>query len=82
MARLMYGAGLGLMECFRLRRKDVDHERGQIADREGKGDKDRYLMLPAATREPFLQRIEWRRALHAAAAFGEHVYQPKNPGQP
>jgi gluconolactonase len=49
MARLMYGAGLRLMECCRLRMKDVDLERGQLTVRGGKGDKDRYVMLPVAT---------------------------------
>jgi integron integrase len=66
MARLMYGAGLRLMECCRLRMKDVDLERGQLTVRGGKGDKDRFVMLPECTREPLLQRMEWRSALHAA----------------
>jgi integron integrase len=66
MARLMYGAGLRLMECCRLRMKDVDLERGQLTVRQGKGDKDRYVMLPECTREPLLHRMEWRSALHAA----------------
>jgi len=66
MARLMYGAGLRLMECCRVRMKDVDLERGQLTVRGGKGDKDRFVMLPVATREPILRRMEWRSALHAA----------------
>jgi integron integrase len=66
MARLMYGAGLRLMECCRLRMKDVDLERGQLTVRGGKGDKDRYVMLPECTREPLRRRAEWRSALHAA----------------
>jgi integron integrase len=66
MAKLMYGAGLRLMECCRLRMKDIDHERGQLTVREGKGDKDRFVMLPTATREPLMHRMEWRSALHAA----------------
>ena len=41
MARLMYGAGLRLMECCRLRVKDIDPGRGQLTVRQGKGDKDR-----------------------------------------
>lgn len=72
MAQLMYGAGLRLMECCRLRVKDVDAERGQLTVRGGKGDKDRFVMLPTATREPILGRMEWRRALHEAdLAAGE-----------
>jgi len=72
MARLMYGAGLRLLECCRLRMKDIDLERGQITVREGKGDKDRYVMLPVATREPLLQRMEWRSALPAVDLAGGH----------
>jgi site-specific recombinase XerD len=41
MGRLLYGSGLRLMECCRLRMKDVDLERGQLTVRGGKGDKDR-----------------------------------------
>jgi integrase len=51
MARLMYGAGLRLMECCRLRMKDIDLDRGQLTVRQGKGDKDRFVMLPVATRD-------------------------------
>jgi integron integrase len=64
MARLMYGAGLRLMECCRLRMKDVDFERGQLTIREGKGDKDRYVMLPTAARGGLERLTAWRRALH------------------
>ena len=46
MIELMYGSGLRLLECCRLRVKDVDFERGQIVVREGKGDKDRAVPLP------------------------------------
>jgi len=47
MARLQYGTGMRLMECLRLRIKDVDLERLEIVIREGKGAKDRITMLPA-----------------------------------
>jgi hypothetical protein len=47
MTSLMYGAGLRLMECLRLRVKDSDFERSEITVRDGKGDKDRRTMLPA-----------------------------------
>ena len=43
---LLYGAGLRLMECLRLRVKDIDFERNQIVIRGGNGDKDRHRMLP------------------------------------
>jgi len=48
---LLYGAGLRLMECCRLRVKDVDFSQNQIVVRAGKGDKHRYTMLPAAVKE-------------------------------
>jgi len=48
MAGLMYGSGLRLLECCRLRMKDADLERGQLTIRGGKGDKDRFVMLPVA----------------------------------
>lgn len=64
MAQLMYGAGLRLMECCRLRVKDVDLPRGQLTVRGGKGNKDRYVMLPTAARAEMEKLLEWRRALH------------------
>jgi integrase len=63
-ARLMYGSGLRLMECCRLRVKDVDLARGQITVRGGKGDKDRWVMLPAATRPALETQLAWRASLH------------------
>jgi integron integrase len=64
MARLLYGAGLRLFECTGLRVKDVDLERHQILVRQGKGDKDRVVMLPRALRSPLTQQLEERRAVH------------------
>jgi integrase len=52
MASLLYGAGLRLRECLKLRVKDVDFEYRQIIVRDGKGGKDRVTMLPAAVIEP------------------------------
>jgi len=46
MASLMYGAGLWLMECLRLRVQDIDFAANQIIVRDGKGFKDRLTMLP------------------------------------
>ncbi len=50
MATLLYGAGLRLLECCRLRAKDVDFAASQIIVREGKGQKDRVTLLPVATK--------------------------------
>jgi integron integrase len=55
MASLLYGSGLRLMECVRLRVKDVDFSRPQIVVRDGKGAKDRITMLPERLAQP-LQR--------------------------
>ena len=52
MATLLYGSGLRLLECCRLRVKDVDLARNQIMVRSGKGDKDRATMLPRAVNLP------------------------------
>ena len=52
MARLLYGSGLRLMECLRLRVKDVDFEYRQITVRDGKGAKDRVTMLPESLIAP------------------------------
>ena len=73
MASLLYGAGLRLTECLRLRVKDVEFDRNEIVVREGKGNKDRVTMLPGAVREPLLAHLERVRRLHGAdlqAGFG------------
>ena len=64
MAELMYGAGLRLMECLRLRVKDVDFSRGEVLVREGKGDKDRVTMLPQAVKGPLMEHLKRVRAMH------------------
>jgi integron integrase len=64
MARLLYGCGLRLVECCRLRVKDVQPGRGQIVVRAGKGNKDRVVMLPRAVREDLERQVAWRRWLH------------------
>jgi integron integrase len=66
MLRLIYGAGLRLMECIRLRVKEVDFERSVIFVRDGKGGKDRTVMLPESLREALRgqrERLEelWRQ---------------------
>jgi integron integrase len=64
MARLMYGAGLRLMECCRLRVKDVDVPRLQLVVRQGKGDKDRVVMLPRGVRDQLAEQLRQRQVLH------------------
>jgi len=64
MASLLYGSGLRLMECVRLRVKDVDFAQLQIVVREGKGDKDRITVLPASLVQPLEKQLERAKALH------------------
>ncbi len=58
MAGLLYGSGLRLLECLRLRVKDVDLSRNEIVVRGGKGDKDRRTMLAEMVRRPLARHLE------------------------
>jgi len=64
MGMLLYGGGLRLMECHRLRVKDLDYERREIVVREGKGMKDRLTMLPARVVAPLRAHLARVAALH------------------
>ena len=64
MASLMYGAGLRLMECCRLRVKDLDLSRGEITVRDGKGAKDRVTLLPASLRRSMAEQLDKVYRLH------------------
>ena len=64
MAKLLYGSGLRLMECLRLRIKDVDFHRKQLVVRNGKGQKDRYTILLDNAIAPLQRQIEYAMALH------------------
>ena len=78
MAWLLYGAGLRLMECVRLRVKDIDFEYRQITVRDGKGQKDRVTMLPATVGDRLrlhLRDVEIVHKQDLAEGFGE-VYLP------
>jgi len=71
--QLLYGSGLRLMECLRLRAKDIDLDRLQITVRDGKGDKDRITILPASLTDPLRAKIAARRLSHKtdlAAGYG------------
>ncbi|MEK6591801.1 MAG: integron integrase [Pseudomonadota bacterium] len=89
MASLLYGAGLRLMECLRLRVKDVDFGYGQILVRDGKGAKDRVTMLPAVLVEPLKAHLDKVRALHQrdleagyGAVYLPHALERKYPRAP
>ena len=78
MAGLLYGSGLRLMECVRLRVKDVDFSYARITVRDGKGGKDRVTMLPvnlASALERHLAKAKMQHEEDLAEGFGE-VYLP------
>ena len=78
MVQLLYGSGLRLMECVRLRVKDIDFEYKTVTVRDGKGEKDRITPLPDSLIPGLQRQIERVRLLHEedlAAGFGE-VYLP------
>lgn len=64
MAVLLYGGGLRLLECARLRVKDVDFAANQIVVRSGKGDKDRVTLLPAAVKNGLVSHLDVVREQH------------------
>ena len=66
MAALLYGTGLRLMECVRLRVKDLDFDRGEILVRQGKGGKDRASMVPRTLVVPLRRQLARARVAWAA----------------
>ena len=78
MGSLLYGTGMRLMECVRLRVKDIDFEHGEIVIRQGKGGKDRRTMLPRALRQPLEAQLAEALRIHErdkSAGFGR-VWMP------
>jgi len=78
MAMLLYGSGLRLMECLRLRVQDIDFTYKQITVRDAKGQKDRITMLPQILIDPLKQHLKKVKALHEKdlqAGYGT-VYLP------
>jgi integron integrase len=77
--RLLYGSGMRVLECLRLRVKDVDFARGEIVVREGKGFKDRVTMLPNGLSEALRAQIAFVKRQHESdllAGKGE-VWMPE-----
>jgi len=71
MATLLYGSGLRLLECARLRVQDVDFAMNQIIVRDGKGAKDRVTVLPAVAKEALTRHLlKVKRQHEADLAFG------------
>ena len=78
MAKLLYGAGLRLMECVRLRVQDIDFDYGQLHVRNGKGQKDRVSTLPSKLFPALQEQLEKTRMIHQndlSDGFGD-VYLP------
>jgi integron integrase len=75
---LLYGSGLRLIECLRLRIKDIDFGGAEIVVRQGKGNKDRRTMLPVCVMPALQAQIERVRGLHQRdlAAGGGRVWLP------
>src|SRR5262249_8411550 len=74
LGQLLYGSGMRIMECVRLRVKDVDFSRCEILVRDGKGAKDRVTMLPRNAVRPLRQQFFFARELHTLDlrdGFGE-----------
>lgn len=78
MASLLYGTGMRLMECARLRVKDVDFARNEIVVRDGKGGKDRRTVLPASLRDALQRQLATVQELHRedCASDWHGVYLP------
>ena len=78
MATLLYGTGMRLMECVRLRVKDLDFEASQIVVREGKGFKDRVTILPESVKPVLQTHLERVKLLHQQdlSQGGGTVYLP------
>ena len=76
--KLLYGTGMRILECLRLRVKDINFTKREIIVREGKGFKDRVTMLPASLTESMqahLNRVERLHVADLAEGYGE-VYLP------
>jgi integron integrase len=78
MAKLLYGSGLRVIECVRLRTKDIDFELNEIVVRDGKGKKDRITVFPDGLKNPLKEHLVFVKHQHdrdLAAGYGD-VYLP------
>ena len=88
-ALLLYGSGLRLLECLRLRVKDIEWELNRIVVRGGKGDKDRRTMLPQTCRNLLEEHLAGVKQLHEedlacgrGAVYLPKAFARKNPAAP
>ena len=89
MAQLMYGCGLRLTECLRLRIKDVDFDNDLLMVRSGKGEKDRALMIPEKIKKELAKHAASVKEIHeqdVKIGYGEvslpYALEKKYPGAP
>ncbi len=77
-AQVMYGGGLRVMECMRLRVKDIDFENHQVIVRDGKGENDRFTILPDSLISPLQLHLRYVKSLHEKDLADGHgsVYLP------
>ncbi len=78
MAKLLFGTGIRLMECLRLRVKDLDFEQNLIVVRDGKGGNDRVTVFPESLKKPLQHQLQYTKVLHdkdLSEGYGE-VYLP------
>ncbi len=83
MAQVLYGSGLRLMECIRLRIQDLDFERNNLYVRAGKGGKDRTTILPTTIKSTLQHQLQKVKQLHdedLKNGFGE-VFMPEALGR-
>jgi integrase len=79
MVQIMYGSGLRLMECLRLRVKDIDFENHSIIVYDGKGGDDRITMLPGSIVAPLREHLDQIKAIHQkdlSLGFGSAYIPP------
>lgn len=79
MSKMLYGCGLRLMECIRLRIQDLDFGQSLVYIRDGKGGKDRVVVFPKSVRDELLARVDRVKKIHdedVSQGFG-HVYIPE-----
>ncbi|MDY6843437.1 MAG: integron integrase, partial [Thermodesulfobacteriota bacterium] len=76
--KLIYGCGLRVMECVRLRVKDLDFENKSLVIRSGKGDRDRVTTLPEMLHEPLKKHLREVKKIHELdlTAGNGSVYMP------
>jgi len=75
-AKLLYGSGLRLMEALRLRVKDIDFNRHEVVIHNGKGNKDRVVMLPQSIEEELAKHLKGVKQIHVNDCEGGWGYVP------